>query len=83
MLALAILVVRDPAFVRVCAYLQGDATAGYATSTLAAALFDWPLDAGVPSIRSCCAGAWPRFRPTPRSRRTRPGRRIPMSCAGS
>jgi len=49
LLALAILVVSDPAFARVCAYLQDDATAGYATSLLAAALFDWPLDAGVPS----------------------------------
>jgi hypothetical protein len=49
LLALAILVVADPAFARACAYLQDDATAGYATPLLAAALFDRPLDAGVPS----------------------------------
>ena len=45
LLALAILVVSDPSFARVCAYLHDDATAGYATQLLAAALFDWPPDA--------------------------------------
>ncbi len=49
LLALAILVVSDPSFARVCAYLHDDATAGYATQLLAAALFDWPPDAGVSS----------------------------------
>jgi AAA+ superfamily predicted ATPase len=49
LLALAVLVVADPAFARVCAYLQDDATAGYATPLLAAAIFDWPPDAIIPS----------------------------------
>ena len=49
LLALAILVVADPQFVRVCAYLQDDATAGYATPFLAAALFGWPTGAQIPA----------------------------------
>ena len=42
LLALALAVAADPAFGRVCGYLQDDATACYATPLLAAALFSWP-----------------------------------------
>jgi AAA+ superfamily predicted ATPase len=42
LLALAIAIAVDPTIGRVYGYLQDDATAGYATPTLAAALFQWP-----------------------------------------
>jgi len=42
LLALALAVAADPAFGRVCGYLQDDATACHATPLLAAALFSWP-----------------------------------------
>jgi len=41
LLALAIAVALDPSLRRVYGYLQDDATAGYATPTLAASLFQW------------------------------------------
>ena len=41
LLALAVAVGADPAFGRVCGYLQDDASACYATPLLAAALFGW------------------------------------------
>ena len=42
LLALAVAVSADPAFARVCGYLQDDATACCATPLLAAGLFGWP-----------------------------------------
>jgi hypothetical protein len=41
LLSLAASVASDPAFGRICAYLQDDASATYATPRLAAALFGW------------------------------------------
>jgi AAA+ superfamily predicted ATPase len=47
LLTLAAAVVADPHFGRVCAYLQDDATATFASPLLAAGIFGWPRGARI------------------------------------
>lgn len=61
LLSLAVAAERDPLLRRVYGYLHDDATAGYATPWLAAALFQWP--AGVTLGPHSALGHWRIARP--------------------
>lgn len=62
LLSLAATVALDPAFGRVCGYLQDDANACYATPALAAALFGWTSESSAPGSGLAAGSALARWR---------------------